>query len=161
MDLYLIRHADALDLGERGVTDDADRPLSAKGEDQALALGRAFQQRGLALDRLYVSPLLRARQTAELLLRELAAPGLTPETCEELTPGTKPRKLSKFLFRHEGTAVGLVGHMPLLAVFAGWLIGDKEVNLEIAKAGVAYLTCGDAPGKGLGSLRWLVGPEWY
>jgi len=31
MDLYLIRHADALALGERGNTQDSERPLSEKG----------------------------------------------------------------------------------------------------------------------------------
>ena len=30
-----------------------------------------------------------------------------------------------------------------------------------AKAGVAFITCGDLPIKGIGALQWLVTPEWY
>src|SRR5262249_41718023 len=45
LDLYLIRHAEALALGERGITDDADRPLSERGEGQAAAAARALQKR--------------------------------------------------------------------------------------------------------------------
>ena len=46
-------------------------------------------------------------------------------------------------------------------LLASWLIGDKSINLEMAKAGAALVTCGDLPSKGLGSLRWLVTPEWF
>ena len=58
MDLYLIRHADALALGERGITDDEQRPLSEKGEEQAAAMGRFFKARGMAFDRIVSSPLV-------------------------------------------------------------------------------------------------------
>jgi phosphohistidine phosphatase len=161
VELYLIRHADALALGERGVTEDAERPLSEKGEEQAAAAARALKKRGLQLDHLYTSPLLRARQTAEILLKTWSSSGLTLATCDALEPGTKPRKLSRFLLKQEGERIGLVGHMPHLADVAAWLIGSKKAQLDIAKAGVLYLRCGDAPGKGLAVLQWLVTPDWY
>ena len=46
-------------------------------------------------------------------------------------------------------------------VFTAWLLGNKKVQIDIAKSGVALVTCGDLPGKGQGSLQWLVTPEWY
>src|SRR5262245_19123710 len=76
VDLYLIRHADALALGERGITNDEERPLSEKGEAQSDAVAKALAQRGIVLDKLYTSPLLRARQTAEIMLRVWAKPEL-------------------------------------------------------------------------------------
>jgi phosphohistidine phosphatase len=161
VDLYLIRHADALALGERGITDDEERPLSEEGEEQARALGQFFQKKEIGLDRLYASPLVRARQTAEEMLRHGAHTELQLETCASLTPGERPRKLGRFLSKQGGEKVGLVGHMPHLALIAGWLIGDKKVRIDFAKAGVAHITCGDAPGKGLGTLQWLVTPDWY
>jgi probable phosphoglycerate mutase len=48
-----------------------DIPLSEAGRAQALALGRRL--RGLAIHRAVASPLLRARQTAELALGDRAA----------------------------------------------------------------------------------------
>jgi phosphohistidine phosphatase len=161
VDLYLIRHADAVALGERGITEDEARPLSEAGEQQAVAAARALLKRGIKLDRLYTSPLLRARQTAELLLKTWPQSDLALETCPDLEPGTKPRRLSRFLLKQEGEHVGLVGHMPHLAEVVGWLIGSKKAQLDLAKSGVACLTCGDAPGKGMAVMQWLVTPDWY
>ncbi len=64
MELLLIRHG----LPERAVSEDgtpADPPLSAKGRDQAERVARWLE--GVSIDRLYSSPLLRARQTAQPL----------------------------------------------------------------------------------------------
>ena len=161
MDLYLIRHADAHALGERGITNDEERPLSEKGEAQAKAAARAFQKKGIVLDKLFTSPLLRARQTAEKLHKVWLQPNLVIETCDSLAPGGRPRKLSKFLLKSEGTKFGLVGHMPDLADYAAWLLGYKKAQIDLAKAGALLIQCGDMPGKGLGALQWLVTPEWY
>jgi phosphohistidine phosphatase len=160
VDLYLIRHADAVPAGDK-IADDAERPLSAKGEKQAEQHGRLFKRRDLPLDELIASPLVRAQRTAELMARQLKDRKLSVETTEALAPGAKPRKLAKFLRSVKGDAIGLVGHMPHIAILAAWLIGDKEAQLDFAKAGVACIACGEMPGKGLGTLRWLVTPEWF
>ncbi len=161
MDLYLIRHAEAIELGERGITNDEDRPLTEKGELPAKAAAKALAQRGVALEKIYTSPLVRAKQTAELMLATWENPDLALEICEDLRPGVKPRKLSKSLMKCGAERIAVVGHMPHLAEFAGWLLGDKELQIEMAKAGVAYFSCGDLPGKGMASLHWLVTPDWY
>src|ERR1700730_7056055 len=74
MDLYLVRHADALALGERGITEDAERPLSEEGQAQAKSVGAGLQRMGVHLNLIVSSPLVRARQTTEGLVREWAAP---------------------------------------------------------------------------------------
>lgn len=60
--LYLLRHAQKAQNSE-----DADTPLSAKGEDQAKALGDWVRQQGITFDHILCSPALRTRQTFELL----------------------------------------------------------------------------------------------
>ncbi|MBI3411028.1 MAG: phosphohistidine phosphatase SixA [Planctomycetes bacterium] len=161
MDLYLIRHADALALGERGITEDDDRPLSEAGEIQAQHVSKTLQKKGVSLDKLVTSPLLRARQTAEWIVK--AWNGKAPETviCDELAPGGGARKLARFLRNQGGEHVGLLGHIPHLAEWAGWLIGSKKAQIDFAKAGFAHITCGDGPRKGRGVLQWLVTPEWF
>ena len=161
MELYLIRHAHALELGERGITNDEERPLSEEGEAQAHAAAQALQSKGVVLDKLYTSPFLRARQTAEILLRTWSKPELILDTCDALAPNGKSRKLSKYLLKSGGAKIGLVGHMPHLGDYAAWLIGNKTAQIELAKAGIALITCGELPSKGLGVLQWLVTPEWY
>jgi phosphohistidine phosphatase len=160
VELYLIRHADALTLGEQGVTCDEDRPLSEKGEKQSEAAAKALDARGIALGKLYTSPLVRARQTAEILVRSWAKPELL-EPCDLLAPGNRPRKLSKFLLKSGIERIGLVGHMPDLGTYAAWLLGAKNAQIDLAKAGVCLITCGEMPGKGLGALQWMVNPDWY
>jgi hypothetical protein len=34
------------------------------------------------------------------------------------------------------------------------------VDLDLAKAGVAYFQCSDLPRRGGGTLIWLVTPDW-
>ena len=159
MDLYLIRHADALALGERGNTQDAERPLSDKGFGQAKQLGAWMQRKGIALDQIFTSPLVRAQQTAEGMAGPMSpAPPL--QLCPELAPGEKPKRLAKLLRRWGGERAALVGHLPDLPVFAAWLIGSKRAQIDLAKAGIAYISVADEPCKGGGALVWLVTPEW-
>jgi broad specificity phosphatase PhoE len=63
-DLYLARHGEtewSLSGQHTGVT---DLPLTGRGEERARALGARLQ--GMRFDRVYSSPLRRARRTAEL-----------------------------------------------------------------------------------------------
>jgi phosphohistidine phosphatase len=159
VDLYLIRHADALALGERGITQDSNRPLSEDGEAQAQALGTALQRRGVRLDKMITSPLLRARQTAEGMLRVWSAQLPEVQVCPALAPDARAKKLARFLRGLNGESVGLVGHQPHLGEWAAWIIGGKKARIDLAKAGVAHITC-DEPRKGTGTLVWLVTPEW-
>jgi phosphohistidine phosphatase len=159
VDLYLIRHAEAKPLGGDGVSSDEDRPLTEEGEAQTRRLGTGFHARGLRLDALLTSPLLRAEQTADGLLKHW--PELAPkvEVCEELAPGLRAKKLARCLRGLDKGSVGLVGHMPDLGEFLGWLIGSRKVSIDVAKAGAALVTC-KAVRKGEGTLAWLLTPEW-
>jgi phosphohistidine phosphatase len=160
MNIYVIRHADALALGERGITQDADRPLSEDGETQARTIGSVLHHKRVELEKIVTSPFLRARQTAEGILR--AWQGVAPEVhiCPHLIPERKPKKLAKFLRGLSSDSVGLVGHQPHLGLWIAWLIGSKKAQIDIAKAGIACVVC-DEPRKGAGVLRWLVSPEWF
>jgi phosphohistidine phosphatase len=160
VDLYLIRHADAIPVGAQGIQDDADRPLTEAGEAQARAVAVGLQRRGVVLNVLLTSPLRRARQTAEGILRQWSLPAPELIVCGELAPGGKPKKLASFLRDRGADKVALVGHQPDLSVDAAWLIGSKKAQIELAKAGIAYITTTQGARKGNGTLVWLVTPEW-
>lgn len=161
MELFLIRHADAVPLGEEGITDDEQRPLTDKGQKEAKALGKAFKKRGITFDLVLTSPLLRAQQTAELLLKTSDQEKVRVEVSSALTPNARPKKLSRDMLKLGGERVALVGHLPHLGILAAWLLGDKKAQIDFAKAGIAQLSCGDSPIKGNGVLQCLVPPEWY
>ena len=73
MELTFIRHAQP-EWDRNGLSVD-DPPLTALGREQAALLGAAF--RGRAVDRVLVSPLVRAQETAAPVVDAL---GLEPET---------------------------------------------------------------------------------
>lgn len=160
MDLYVIRHADAMPIGERGISSDEERPLSPEGEAQCRALAAALQRQGVRLDRVLTSPLVRARQTADIMLQAWSKPTPELESCAELAPGIRPGKLARALRKLGEASVALVGHQPDLSDWTAWLIGSRKARLDFAKSGVAYVVCNDPPDKGAGTLTWLLTPEW-
>ena len=160
MDLYVIRHADA---GDRAVWtgDDAERPLSPLGHEQARALGEAFRQRGISIGKVVSSPLVRTRETAEDVLRAWPG-GDGPQYCDLLAPGAlRRRKLSKYLAGLGGPALAIVGHDPDLPAYLGWLLGTDPEQVHLEKGGAALVRFEDEPGKGDGTLAWMITPEWY
>ncbi len=160
MRLYLIRHADAAQLSEHGILADEDRPLTDLGQAQCQALAAALQKRDVALDRIVSSPLLRARQTAEGLRKHWDSPVREIVLCDDLGPGGKPKKLSRFVRDLQAESVALVGHMPDISDYLTWLAGSKKAQIPLDKAGAAYLECHDDLRKGDGVLVWLVTPTW-
>ena len=156
MHLYLIRHAEAVPLGEQGIQDDEQRPLTPKGEAEAETLAQAIGRLGVRLDALLSSPLVRAKQTAQ----RLATKAARLKECPSLAPGHKKRELLEHLHGVKGDAVALVGHNPDLSELVGWFIGDKAAGIDLDKSGVACIAFEGKPTKGGGVLVWLVTPEW-
>jgi phosphohistidine phosphatase len=124
MALYLLRHGDAED-GD----DDAARRLTAKGERQAEATGRALAALGVELGACLTSPRVRAAETARLACAPL---GVEPEVAEELRGG---RFDGPALAAGRGDAL-LVGHEPDLSGEVGRLTGAQ---VRMRKGGLAIV----------------------
>ena len=126
MELYLIRHADALPLADGNVDVDENRPLSPAGLEQCKTIAGGLQRKGVALQVILTSPLLRARQTAEGIVK--AWTGTPPEiqVCDQLAPGKKPRKLARMLKDLQREPIALIGHEPDLSGWAGWVVGAER-----------------------------------
>jgi phosphohistidine phosphatase len=168
--LYLIRHAEAEDLGTAGVVRDFDRPLTPRGREQARTLADAFARRNITIDAVAASPLVRAYQTAAEFL-SVYSPGMRPVTCDELAiERLKPGKLSDFLAglapsghrvpSRDEKAVAAIGHMPDLGHYLDWLVGAPPGTLRFAKAGAACVRFKADPARAAGTLEWMVTPDW-
>ena len=96
MNLYLLRHGIAEDLGTPGILNDADRPLTAKGEQKLEEVARAMAALELSFDLILSSPYLRARQTTAIIAKAFSARKRI-EFTDALTPGASPRKLVELL----------------------------------------------------------------
>jgi phosphohistidine phosphatase len=155
--LYLIRHAIA---GDRGAEwpDDTKRPLTSKGISRMRDVVSGLASLEARVELVLTSPLVRARQTADLV-----AAGLKPappiETLTELSPGVAPVKMSEALSRFDSRReIALVGHEPGLGEFAAWLVGSKT-PFEIKKGGVCRIDVAKLPPSGNGQLVWLATPK--
>ena len=67
MNLYMVRHGQTAASRENRFTGSSDPPLTAVGEAMAEAFARAYASSTWAA--IYTSPMLRARQTADALVR--------------------------------------------------------------------------------------------
>lgn len=83
--LILIRHGETEWNEKKRFQGISDVPLSPKGAAQALALARSLEEESLAA--IYTSPLIRARQTAEYLVRHHSCPVRVLEDLRELDQG--------------------------------------------------------------------------
>lgn len=169
--LYLIRHAEAEDIGTGGISRDFDRPLTARGRADSRALAEAFARQNRTVDAVMASPLVRAHQTAVEFLAILD-PALRVVTCDDLIFNKlRPGKLSEFVANlpaggarvpsREEKTVAAVGHMPDLATYLEWLIGAAPGTIEMSKAGAACLRFKGDPARASGVLEWLVTPDWW
>jgi phosphohistidine phosphatase len=126
--IYLLRHGDA----EDGDGDDAARRLTAKGERQAEAAGRALAKLGAEIDACLTSPKMRAAYTARLACQAL---GVEPKVAEELRGGPFD---SLELTAGRGDVL-LVGHEPDFSGEVARLTGAK---VKLRKGGLAIIDGG-------------------
>ena len=161
MDVYLIRHAEAVERDPAGGLADEDRPLTDAGRAQAARLARALPARGARIERLFVSPTVRTRQTADPLIAAWGLGGDAVIETEELALDGKIRKLVRRIAKQPAAVVGLVGHRPYLNELAAWLIGSKKARIMLDKGGVALIRVEDDElEKGCGELVWLLPQGW-
>jgi phosphohistidine phosphatase len=158
--VYLIRHGIAAD--PEAYERDYERSLTAKGRAKTKAVARQLKALNIGFDELLTSPLVRARQTAEILLKANLSPHLT--VVDTLAPmGSFSEWLEWFKDwpkEHSGT-LALVGHEPDLSQWAELLIlGDVRGVIQLKKAGIIGIEIPDNIDPiGNSILFWLTPPR--
>jgi phosphohistidine phosphatase len=156
--IYLIRHAIAFDRDPRRWPDDRQRPLTHKGGARMREVMAGLRAFGVELDLVITSPLVRAAQTADIVIAGLEkTPAL--EVSDALAPGQRPAAVVKVIGDHAKTPrIGLIGHEPGLGELAAWLVGAKQ-PFAFKKGGVACIHVATLPIAGPGQLQWLATPK--
>ena len=161
MKLLIVRHAKAEDREVYAKTgaDDAERPLTGAGREQARKTARAIKTLLPRIDVLATSPLVRARDTADLLRRDYKR--LRPQELPALMPGIPPKVVGAWLAEQAVDAtVAVVGHEPDLSSLASWfLTGRAQPLMALKKGGACLLEFEAAPAPGGALLAWLLTPR--
>ena len=113
---FFVRHAEAHPAVDG---DDAARALTKAGRHDARDIFSVLARTAPDIETIFTSPLLRARQTAELLASALRLDRL-PEIAPLLARGGSAFEWIRFLRCHKNlpSCVATVGHEPILG---GWL----------------------------------------
>jgi phosphohistidine phosphatase len=157
-EIYLVRHGVAEERGPKW-PDDAKRPLSADGMSRMKKSARGLERFEVRLDVILSSPLVRARQTADILSGEMT--GHPPiVNVESLSPGASYASLVADLEKQSRkTRIALVGHEPGIGELAARLIGSRH-PIEFKKGAICRVDIEQIPPAGPGDLRWLLPPKF-
>jgi phosphohistidine phosphatase len=155
--LYLVRHAIAAERGE-AYPDDNLRPLTQKGIARFKEVVKGLIELDVTIDHVLTSPLVRARQTADILAELLPSHPKLVET-PALAPGGSFRAVIDVVGDYgRSRGVALVGHEPGIGELAGRLIGTRT-PLPFRKGAVARIDVDALPPAGSGHLIWFVPPK--
>ncbi len=152
--LYLIRHGLAEERGEAW-PDDAKRPLTDTGMSQMRKAARGLARLGVSVDVVLSSPLVRARQTAEIVASALEPRPSLLNVDSLATDGSYQAVIVDLEKHARKTRIALVGHEPALGELAARLIGSRHA-IEFKKGAVCRIDIDDLPPAGPGDLRWLM-----
>jgi phosphohistidine phosphatase len=157
VELYLVRHGVAVERGE-AYPEDGKRPLTQRGIERVKQAAEGLIALDVDLDVIVTSPLVRARQTAEILA---AAFSSHPPVISSggLAPGAgRNAILDELAERAQHGRIALVGHEPDMGELAARLIGART-PLEFKKGAVCRIDVQALPPAGPGRLRWFATPR--
>lgn len=136
--LYIVRHGEA----EAMIQQDDQRQLTPVGKQEALTTALWLAEQVNQFDRVYVSPYIRAQQTAEII-ENTGPTTITKQTDDSITPAGDPARVADWLLAQMPVGgdsehnVLVVSHMPLVSYLIGELTGYTPI---MATAAVAKIT---------------------
>ena len=152
--IYIMRHGDAIG---RAATD-AERPLSELGQADAAKMVPSLLEQPPTL--LWVSPYLRAQQTAAIVVTGLVQAGHSPkiETIPNITPEDNPFTQVEALADLNQGPLMLVSHNPFVSTLLSLLTeGHTQARIGMATASIACVQ-GEVTGLGTMDLQWYKAP---
>ena len=160
MEIYVVRHAIAVEQGTPGYESDSERPLTDKGRKKMRQIAKGLRNVGVEFDLILSSPYVRARETAEILAdifkmkkKIVYSDNLVPSEHPELLVGEINEKYSV-------GSIAVVGHEPYLSTLVGLLTAEGgKMDIILKKGGVCYLTADDLHHNDhRATLEWLLTP---
>ncbi len=135
--IYLLRHGIATD--RELCPEDEGRELTPQGIEKTTAVAQKLHELGLRCDLILTSPLVRAKQTAQILATEFSGTAL--EVVDWLAPEGSFGAWEDWLDQNQvPDSLFLVGHEPDLSMWAELMIwGGVSGNILLKKAGILGL----------------------
>ena len=152
MKVLVVRHglAESSAVGERALTEE--------GRTQFQTICQRLESLKLSFDLLLHSPLLRARQTADIFC------DFFPVKKHEKTDHLKPDADVQFFFEAlsavPAKSLVLVGHQPFLSYFISVSLAENRQSfISLERGGMAFLEFSNPPVPGSAILTALLNPR--
>ena len=156
-----MRHAEA----DKG-SDDALRPLSSRGREDLPRLARFFHAAGWPLDESLASPLLRTRESQEILSEELKklgalGPSYSAKTEESLKPGLPSLESSAEILqgKDSNSCILWIFHAPDVSYLASALTGMPATGYYFSPGSMLALNLNPFRLGSKGIQVWQIQPE--
>ena len=163
MNLYLMRHGIAVESDDPAAIQDNQRALTPKGAKRLRRAARGLRHLDISFDGILTSPVLRARQTAEIVATVLGLESLLEEV-SGLAPESTVEHLLFGLERYQDRKhILMVGHEPLLSKTIGSLLcggdGGHKLEIDLRKGSLCRIEIDGLPLSSPGILHWLLAPK--
>ena len=159
MDVYVLRHGKAEERSP-AVRSDSRRRLTETGKKELRCICSAIRDLDVRLDCVVSSPLLRARQTAEIALLHVKSKKRRAVFWDELRPESGAGEVLKRLSALKpDSSVMLVGHEPLLSGLIASMVSPGGVSISLKKGGFAHVQASARGNAVAGTLRSIMTPR--
>jgi phosphohistidine phosphatase len=161
MNLYIIRHAIAVEAGDPKYEEDSQRPLTGKGRDKMKKIAQGLWEMEVQLDLILCSPAVRTLETAKILANRLDVKKSRLIPTEHLGVSGHPDRLINEINEMYGTMenIALVGHEPYLSNLVSMLIaGSADASLVLKKGSVCLLSTDALQYEKCATMNWLLSP---
>jgi phosphohistidine phosphatase len=155
MKIHVIRHAWAGESRDPRWPDDRQRPLSDEGRKRFKQYAKRLVAIGIQPAVIATSPLVRCRQTADILAARV--PGAPPVVeLPALQPDSHLLEALRWTAEQGGADVAWVGHAPDVGALVARLIGAGDAAIHFAKGACAEVRIEPPLEPGRGELLWLA-----
>ena len=159
MNIYIIRHAIAVDRGTPEYEDDSQRPLTDKGKKKMRQIARGLLALGVDFDLILSSPYVRAKETAEILAEVLKTKTAVAFSENLIPMGDPDLLIAEMNEKYNVNSIALVGHEPHLSTLISLLVSENaSLDMTLKKGGVCRLSADDLHHNRKAALEWLLTP---
>jgi phosphohistidine phosphatase len=159
MNLYLIRHAIAVDGGTAEYEQDSQRPLTDKGKKKMVQIAKGLHAIGADFDLILSSPYVRAKETAEIVADVFKMKKDVALSDNLIPTGDPDLLIAEINEKYSADSIVLVGHEPNLTALVSLLVSENAgVGITLKKGGVCRLSADDLHHSRKATLEWLLTP---
>jgi phosphohistidine phosphatase len=161
MNIYIIRHAIAVDEATSDYESDSERPLTDKGRKKMRQIAKALRHLRVEFDLILSSPYIRACETAEILADVFKMKNKIAFSDNLIPLGNPELLVGEINEKHTVDSLAIVGHEPHLSALVGLLIGENSnIEMTLKKGGVCYLSADNLHDQAhRATLEWLLPPR--